>query len=237
MNFARSTIRAFTLIEAVLAIAILCLIVGGVMAILQACLQSTEIVREERTAHVRRDVLQGLLQRSFLTLPMDTTLRCLPGVGTGAAPAPLQLRARQPAIVFTSSPWKPGRQCISAVLWRRQADGSFTLGGGVVANETTDYLRPEAIVSPEFPWIPLLPGIRAAQWRFFDATQSIWLEKWDRDDTRPSLVELSMEFTDSSTPFRGVFWIPNPKVGEAATGRTNPEGAPRAEPSPTPAQS
>lgn len=225
----KSAIGGFTLIEVVIAIAILSLIVGGVMASVSACLQSVEIVRQERTQQVQRDALHSLLQRNLMAVPMDAVIRCRPGVGASGGPPALQLRARQPAFVFTSNPWKPGRSCESALMLRREADGSLTLGGGVAASETADFFTPERLAGPTFPWIPLVRGIRKAQWRFFDSAQDLWLEQWDRQDIRPTLIELQLEFMDASTPFRGVFWLPASEVSETATGRNDPVANPSPE--------
>lgn len=221
--------NGFTLIEVVIAIAILSLIVGGVMASVSACLQSVEIVQHERTQQVQRDALHSLLQRNLMAVPTDTVIRCRPGVGVSGSPLALQLRARQPAFVFTSNPWKPGRSCESALTLRSESDGSLTLGGGVTASDTADFFTPEMWTGPTFPWIPLVRGIRAAHWRFFDAVQNIWLDQWDRQDIRPTLIELQLEFMDASTPFRGVFWIPASEVGETATGRNDPVANPSPE--------
>jgi hypothetical protein len=54
----------------------------------------------------------------------------------------------------------------------------------------------------------LISGIKSMYWQFFDQTEEEWVEEWDEEARRPSLVELNVEFFSLSEPIRAVFWIP-----------------------------
>ena len=45
-------------------------------------------------------------------------------------------------------------------------------------------------------------------WRFFDQNEEDWVEEWEEENRRPSLVELNVEFYSLSEGIRSVFWIP-----------------------------
>jgi len=226
---------AFTLLEVVIAVGILSLIVGGVMASVSACLQSTAIIRDERLYQGRCDVLQSLLAHSLMVLPADALLRYSLTDARGDLPAPLRLLARQPAMAFNSDSWPPGRTCESEILFRREANGSLTLGGVIATNETAAFLPADTIAAPSLAWTPLVRNIREVKWRFYDHDQARWLERWEKEESRPTLVELNLTFSESAIPFRGVFWIPAQPTKEATgptNGGTNAPAVPA--PSPTP---
>ncbi len=227
--------KAFTLVEVVIAIAILSLIVGGVMASVAACLQSTQIVRSERLFQGRCDVLQSLLSHSLMTLPADALLRCSLTDSRNGEPAPLRLLSRQPAVIASSAASQPGRTCESEIIFRAEADGSFTMGSAIAANNASGFLPSEALASSALPWTPLVRNIREAKWKFYDHDQARWLDRWEKEESRPTLVELNLSFSESAIPYRGVFWIPAQPTKEA-TGPTNggTNAPPPAAPSPTP---
>ena len=224
MSAARKTLNhpaaGFTLLEVVIAISILSLIIGGVMASVSACLQSTEIVRRERVQQARCDALQSFLEHSLLVLPADAVLRYSLTDARGDQPPPLRLRARQPSLVFSSAPWQQGQTCETEILFRRQANNSLTLGGAVTANDSGTFLAADTVAASSFAWTPLMPGIRDVKWRFYDRDQARWLERWEKEDNRPALVELSLTFADATAPFHGVFWIPS-QLGKETSGQPN----------------
>lgn len=227
--------KAFTLIEVVIAIAILSLIVGGVMASVMACLQATQVVRSERLFQGRCDVLQSLLSHSLMTLPGDALLRCSMTDTLSGEPAPLRLLSRQPVMIASSLASQPGRTCESEILFRRESDGSFTLGSALAGNGSPGFLPAETLTSPSLAWTPLVRNIREAKWKFYDHDQARWIERWEKEESRPTLVELDISFSESAIPYRGVFWIPvQPAKGTRGPTDGGENTPTHPEPSPTP---
>lgn len=221
--------RGFTLIEVVIAVGILSLIVGGVMASVSACLQAADVVRRERVHQGRCDALQSILQHSLMVLPPDAILRYAGSDGRNDGPPPLRLLGRQPAFAFSSDPWRPGHGCESVLSLRRESNGTLTLGGFTATNDSPAFLPPESLAA-NATWTPLVQNIREAKLRFFDRNQARWMDQWDREDSRPALLELGLTFADSSSSFRGIFWIPS-QLNSSPAGGTN---TPAPTPTPTP---
>ncbi|MEO8204736.1 MAG: prepilin-type N-terminal cleavage/methylation domain-containing protein [Chthoniobacterales bacterium] len=206
--------KGFTLLEMTMAIGILALIVGGVMACVSACLQATEIVRRDRIHQEQCDALQSILSKSLMALSSDTVLRCSPADARTDEPAPLRFRASQPVLNLMASAVPAGWKSESIFDWRRGADGTLTLRAGILSDQTlnTGFSSRDAMASSSQEWMSLLSGIQSVKLRFYDSEKSEWVESWEKEDSRPALVEMSLSFSDASLPLHSIFWLPAQKV-------------------------
>jgi len=73
-------------------------------------------------------------------------------------------------------------------------------------------------------WLPLLSGITAASWNFWDEEQQAWIDEWTDDEKMPVLLAFSFDDSFRPVPLRVVFEVPeqasNPPA-EATTTTTN----------------
>jgi hypothetical protein len=70
-------------------------------------------------------------------------------------------------------------------------------------------------------WLPLLTGVTAASWNFWDEDQQTWLEEWTDDSKMPPLLAFSFDDSFRPVPLRVVFEVPeqvsNPPQDTATT--------------------
>ena len=57
-------------------------------------------------------------------------------------------------------------------------------------------------------WLPLLTGVTAASWNFWDEDQQTWLEEWTDDSKMPPLLAFSFDDSFRPVPLRVVFEVP-----------------------------
>jgi prepilin-type N-terminal cleavage/methylation domain-containing protein len=188
---------AFTLLEVILAMAIMLLLAGAIYSISSAAIESTkETIVEQFT--LRR--LAGFLQitrNAFLNLPAN-----------GA--------------VFLSN---DSNNTIPDLTFEN-ATGLFgiaSLGGGILTlsaqpnsdgSRTFSILRiPKNVQGTDLnqlyqnaSWIKLLPKVQKPHWSFFNKGE--WVDEWPRGSPRPQLVRLEMEVAGIPEPIESIFYVP-----------------------------
>lgn len=195
---------AFTLLEVMLATALLSLLVVGVFGIINAGLVATT----ELTAQQRRDQefqgLYQLLSRTLRELPASASLEARPGESdTGAAG---QLVFRDAAGLFN---WGSHSTLNTEVVLttRKQPGGLRTL--------VLYHVKPGTGVSgiqDASRQLDLIEDLRVITFRFYHAASARWFPDWKSNGPHPSLVEMTLAPADEPNERRFVFYLP-PLVG------------------------
>jgi len=230
----RSSSRAFSLFEIVVAMAILGLISGSVFSILWQAGDTAAEVREldRRDEEVTRFL--ALLRETIENLPPDGTLEMKPAEETASGYPELVVGNSATAFLFGETIGSSEEAVISLRPGKENAGGEPTFdiaisrsdfapedttGSGMTFRAGADDLL-QADEEGRY-WLPLLTGVSTAGWNYWDEDQEIWLEEWTDGDRMPVLLAFSFDDSYRPAPLRVVFEVPehvsNPQA-EAAAG-------------------
>jgi hypothetical protein len=85
-------------------------------------------------------------------------------------------------------------------FFRTDAEGEPLPDSPVQSRQGHQLLQPD--LEGRF-WLDLLPEIERIQWRFYDPSRKLWLEKMPPG--RPPMIELQLTLPGRKTPLRAVF--------------------------------
>lgn len=233
-----SRARGFSLFEIAVALTILGLISGAIFSILwQAGDTATEIRElDRRDEEVSRFL--ALLRDSIEHLPQDGTLEMTPAEETASGYPELAIGNSATAFTFGEIVGTAEETVISLRPGTvTTEDGSPTFDLAIsrpeFAPEDTDGSGMAMRVSGEDLlqtdeegryWLPLLTGVTAASWNFWDEDQQTWLDEWTDDSKLPPLLAFSFDDNYRPVPLRVVFEVPeqvsNPRT-ETTAGSTS----------------
>lgn len=221
LPFFKNVCRAFTLIETVLAVALLGLLAGALYAVTHAALEAAKTSMDDQIWYERTDAFLRATRKAFLTIPGRARLGLRYETGGGAA---------TPEIVFADAGSYFGMTAAGGgqivLTAPAQADGTRTFGVLRIPKGDTDRRRNPG------QWFPLLPKVEKVEWAFM--VEGEWRTEWELDAPRPPLVRLRFVSTDGPAPEHELFfWLPS--LVKVQPGGTNPdENQPPPEASPTP---
>jgi prepilin-type N-terminal cleavage/methylation domain-containing protein len=219
--FLKNVCRAFTLIETVLAVALLGLLAGALYAVTHAALEAARTSMDDQIWYERTDAFLRATRKAFLTMPGRARLGLRYETGGGAA---------TPEIVFADAGSYFGMTTTGGgqivLTAPAQADGTRTFGVLRIPPGDTDRRRNPG------QWFPLLPKVEKVEWAFL--VEGEWRSEWDLDAPRPPLVRLRFVSTDGpASEHELFFWLPS--LVRVQPGQTSPdENQPPPEASPTP---
>jgi prepilin-type N-terminal cleavage/methylation domain-containing protein len=189
--------RAFTLLEIMLAVAILGMMALAIYRFVGANLVAVRLSSQLTEANARYEGLTALLTEQLRDLP--------PGQGTlSGEPFKFENRSRDEMTWVCSA--GPG-------LLTRYASGDFavTLRPRAMAKgnrlelglvrESEDDANP---VNEKHAWVPLLRDLNSVEIRYFDPRLNAWVDRWTDRGTLPHLVRLTIERADSPVPWETV---------------------------------
>jgi len=224
----------FSLFEIVIAMAILGLISGSVLAIIWQAGDSAAEIRDldQRDEEVGRFLT--LLRETVENLPPDGTLAITPSeesvsgyheLTIGNSPTAFtfgEIVAGAEESVIALRPGEVsemGEQLFDLALSRADFAPKDETGSGMVFRVGEGDLM-QADEDGRY-WLTLVSGVRAASWRYWDDDQREWLDEWTDEESMPPLLEFSFADTYQAFPKRIVFQVPeqavNPDAAEAAT--------------------
>ena len=220
-NCISSRRSGFTLIEVLLALALLGMLTTGIFAVQRGAMQVSNEVTTRQLQTLRMHSFCELLRRNYEQLPGNARVILTP---TGGANSGLSEVAFVDYPLAFSWPGVPAGS--KTVIFR--AERSITGFGTQAAllyldeEQSTDYEQGRLNENTAMARLTLIDGLRTLTWRFFDDSKQEWVYEWERTNTRrPSFVELGLEFLDGQDPVRLVFWIPtvaNPQTFTQAAG-------------------
>lgn len=190
--------RAFTLLEIVLAVAILGLMSLAIYRFVSANLIAVRLSSEANMTDAQYAGFVSLLTAEWTSLPSGE------GAITGE---PLKLND-QPRDEIT---WICGA---GPGLFTRYAAGEYQVSLRLrpMAKEKNKlelgvmrkpYDRTRKSESEE-SWVPLLPDVRSIEIRYFDPRLNVWVEKWTDTIMLPRLVKLKIGRPDNPVPWEAV---------------------------------
>lgn len=190
--------RAFTLLEIMMAVAILGMMALAIYRFVQANITAMRLSSQATLADSRYDALREILMNQLQSLP--------PGSGALLGDT-LKLNDRSRDEIKWTCGAGPG-------LLTRYAAGDFTV---------TMRLQPESKKSDHFElgflrkpkndqeitnaaesWIPLIQDVQSLQIRYFDPRLNVWLDKWNDTVTLPRLVKVTIGRADEATAWEAI---------------------------------
>jgi type II secretory pathway pseudopilin PulG len=197
----RKSLRAFTLFEVLIAIAIFMLLAGGIFATVQAAFTSSAQIAGSQLDAERLDAFTQLVRRLFVSLPAD---------------AKVEMRIRKQADrgdVIEVLAWPApnflhfGAESGDGIALSAQPDGrgGFRMALGWFSSKDSPDERDRKLEREDF--LTLLPGVKEVHWKFAPQRSSLLDDKWPAGSGRPGLVELALVLP----PDRLVtsdFWVP-----------------------------
>jgi len=189
--------RGFTLLEIIIAVAILATMAMAIYRFVQSNLVAIRLSSESIAADARYDGLREVLLAQWQSLP----------AGKGALLGDtfkLSDRSRD-EIRWISGPG-PG-------LMTRYAGGDYVVSLRLQSEKNSDrydlgILRKprndSAVSDANESWVPLIENVTSLQIRYFDARLNAWVERWTDTGTLPRLVKVTVGRGDASIPWEAI---------------------------------
>jgi prepilin-type N-terminal cleavage/methylation domain-containing protein len=194
----RKRCGGFTLLEIMLAAAILAGMSLAIYRFVQSNILALRISSEITASDARYDALRDLLMTQWQSLA--------PGSGALTGEALKVNDVSRDQITWTCGPG-PG-------LLTRYAAGEFIVSMRVrPESEKSDradlgFLRKpqedRSFTNVHETWVPLLENVRSLQIRYFDPRLNTWQDKWTDNVTLPRLVKVTIERKDASVPWEAI---------------------------------
>jgi hypothetical protein len=198
------TAQAFTLLEVILAMALLMIVIGGVYGIANGAIGLGKAMADTRIHESRvmnfvsawREYLEGLPPNTSITVgskPSRTFGRGSFLVENGTVPFAWNPRVRlSPAVEFKLK--RSETDPASSTLWVRHLEKPKRASAN-------DY----EVISE----LPLLENLREFTWQFYDAPEEEWVTLWEDEPHPPLYMKLRFSFTyePRSKAYEYTFWI------------------------------
>ena len=189
--------RGFTLLEIIVAVAILATMAMAIYRFVQSNLVAIRLSSDAIAADARYDGLREVLIAQWQSLP----------AGKGALLGDtfkLNDRSRD-EVRWISGPG-PG-------LMTRYAGGDYVVSLRLQSEKDSDrydlgILRKprndSAVSDVGESWVPLIENVTSLQVRYFDARLNTWVERWTDNGTLPRLVKVTVGRGDASIPWEAI---------------------------------
>jgi len=189
--------RAFTLLEIMLAVAILGMMALAIYRFVGANLAAVRLSTELEQEDARYSGLADLLTEQFRELPPSQ------GALLGE-PFKFESKSRDEMTwICSAGPGLLTRYATgdySVTLKPRPMPKSDRLELGLL-REAEDDDNP---VPQNQTWVPLLTNLKSIEIRYFDPRLNAWVDRWTDRGTLPHLVRLTIDRASSSVPWQAV---------------------------------
>lgn len=198
-----SRCRAFTLLEVMIAVAILAMIAGAIYRFVVVDIQSIKLSTDDAAQKNALHALIAVLEEEFSNLPSGEQNALLGEAHKFSDKESDQLEwlAQAGNGLFTedaSGLWK-----VTLILRPQDKTNTYTLG---ILRQLPDNS------SKDENWLPLLPNVDAIEIRYYDQRLNAWLDKWSDAQARPALVRIRIWRTDQTVPYEAVIELPPSKL-------------------------
>lgn len=193
----RRSFLGFTLLEIMLAVAILSLMAVAIYRFVQSNIVALRISSEATAADARYDSLRDLLTAELQSLPAGS------GALTGE---PLTVNDRSQDELR----WVSGS---GLGLLTRYSKDECTVALRLQSEKNSDRYDLGLLRKPKDDmdftdvhesWVPLLDNVRGLQIRFFDARLNVWVSRWTDTVTLPRLVKVTIDRNDAAVPWEAI---------------------------------
>jgi prepilin-type N-terminal cleavage/methylation domain-containing protein len=189
--------RGFTLLEIIIAVAILATMALSIYRFVQSNLVAIRVSSDAIASDARYDGLREVLTTQWQSLP--------PGKGALLGDAyKLSDRPRDEIRWVCSA--GPG-------LMTRYAAGDFVVSLRLQSEKDSDRLdlgllrKPKedtALTDVHESWVALIDNVSSLQIRYFDSRLNVWVERWTDTGTLPRLVKVTVGRADSTIPWEAI---------------------------------
>jgi prepilin-type N-terminal cleavage/methylation domain-containing protein len=190
--------RGFTLLEIIMAVAILATMALAIYRFVQSNLVAIRLSSETLASEARYDGLREVLVAQWQSLPSGR------GALLGDA---FKLNDRERDEIRWTCSAGPG-------LMTRYAAGEFVVALRLQSEKKESdrydlgFLRKpkddSAVSNSNETWIPLIENVRSLQFRYFDARLNVWVERWTDAGTLPRLVKVIVGRSDAVVPWEAI---------------------------------
>jgi prepilin-type N-terminal cleavage/methylation domain-containing protein len=190
--------RGFTLLEIIMAVAILATMALAIYRFVQSNLVAIRLSSGAIAADARYDGLREVLANEWQSLPSGR------GALLGDA---FKLNDRERDEVRWICGAGPG-------LMTRYAAGDFVVALRLQSEKKDSdrldlgFLRKpkddSSLTNVNESWIPLIEDVRSLQVRYFDARLNVWVERWTDTGTLPRLVKVTVNRSDAAAPWEAI---------------------------------
>lgn len=187
----------FTILEIILAMAVLALIAGAIYAISMAAMQATQETLQEQLTIRRLEGFLRVTRDAFLNLPANGSVYLDSSNGNGTP----DLYFENGSSLFGIPSLGGGTLVLSA---RPKPDGTRTFSVLRIPKNAQDSDR--ARLYDQGNWMSLLPKVIKPHWSFFRNGE--WLDEWPQGAGRPQLVKLEMNLRTLHDPIVAIFYLP-----------------------------
>jgi prepilin-type N-terminal cleavage/methylation domain-containing protein len=187
--------RGFTLLEIVLAVAILGMMSLTIFRFVQSNLTALGVSSDVNAAEAQYDGLRNLLMAEWQSLNPRRA---------GMNGEPFKMNDRQRDQVSWTCIGGPG-------LLTRYAASNFTVSVRLQPeNSKSDRLdlgflripqKDSDIGEEKASWVPLIKNVNTLQILYFDPRLNTWVDRWNDGSRLPRLVKLTVGRTDATTPW------------------------------------
>ena len=190
--------RGFTLLEIIMAVAILATMALAIYRFVQSNLVAIRLSSGASAADARYDGLREVLANQWQSLPSGR------GALLGDA---FKLNDRERDEVRWVCSAGPG-------LLTRYAAGDFVVALRLQSEKKDSdrldlgFLRKpkddSSLTNVNESWIPLIEDVRSLQVRYFDTRLNVWVERWTDTGTLPRLVKVTVNRSDAAPPWEAI---------------------------------
>jgi prepilin-type N-terminal cleavage/methylation domain-containing protein len=189
--------RGFTLLEIIIAVAILATMALSVYRFVQSNLVAIRVSSDSIASDARYEGLREVLTEQWQSL------------------APGNAALLGDAYKLSDRPRDEIRWVCSAGpgLMTRYAGGDFVVSLRLQSEKDSDrfdlgLLRKTkgdtALTDVHESWVPLIDNVRSLQIRYFDSRLNVWVERWTDASTLPRLVKVTIGRVDSTIPWEAI---------------------------------
>ena len=202
--------KGFTLLELVIAIALLGMLVGMVMSTANTSLRLGNDVAKSQNEEMLHQAFIDLLDSRFTSLPGNTRFDVK--VTDSGQQYLSTITLQNVPLGFTWGEQERTAKAFTMETVRRRS-GYLDIVLSYYENEiledsaATDQSL-SALAKEPFAQLTLLEDVRYFEWRFLDGTSMEWRYDWDIQGRLPLQIELVMAFGAQGKEIRQIFWLP-----------------------------
>jgi prepilin-type N-terminal cleavage/methylation domain-containing protein len=189
--------RGFTLLEIIIAVAILATMAMSIYRFVQSNLVAIRLSSDAIASDARYDGLREVLLAQWQSLA--------PGTGALLGDA-YKLSDRSRDEIRWVCGAGPG-------LMTRYAPGDFVVSLRLQSEKDSDRLdlgllrkpRNDTVLTDVHEsWVPLIDNVSGLQVRYFDSRLNVWVDRWTDAKTLPRLVKVTVGRVDVTTPWEAI---------------------------------
>ncbi len=201
------------MLEVILGIGIASLVLTGIYSTAVGCLRLSQKITEHQQSEMHMHSFLGVMRRNVEGIPGNAKISMEPPEGLGGV-ARSEIVLEDYPLAFSWAGVPAGSKRVLIISDKDPRGGTRIRIRYLSAEEAEAHAEGGAI-DEEGLGITLIDGLKSVWWRFLNQRtlnagnlDEAWEEDWVRPNERPSLVEMNIEFYDSTEDLRAVFWVP-----------------------------